>query len=86
MLVTRIDRSFGLLTNELRDALSIEPPPHVFKKKSLTTMGVIMKLKNGMCVWPAPRALEADKEAEGDARHGGVGGSADIYRNMSQGD
>ncbi|GJS62138.1 hypothetical protein Tco_0656922 [Tanacetum coccineum] len=89
MLVTRIARSFGLLTNELRDALSIEPPPHVFKKKSLTTMGVIMKLQNGMCVWPAPRALEeeeAEEEAEGDARHGGVGGSADIYRNMSQGD
>ncbi|GJZ03453.1 hypothetical protein Tco_0536728 [Tanacetum coccineum] len=28
MFVTRIARSFGLLTNEMRDALSIEPPPH----------------------------------------------------------
>ncbi|GKE23386.1 hypothetical protein Tco_1434898 [Tanacetum coccineum] len=26
------------------------------------------------------------EEAEGDAGHGGVGGSANIYRNMSQGD
>nr|GEY06947.1 hypothetical protein [Tanacetum cinerariifolium] len=40
----RIARSFGLLTNEMRDALSIEPPPHVFKKKSLISMGVIMEL------------------------------------------
>ncbi|GJX20201.1 hypothetical protein Tco_0222878 [Tanacetum coccineum] len=83
-------RSFGLLTNELRDALSIEPPPHIFKKKSLIAMGVLMELQNGICVWPAPRAVkeeeEAEEEAEGDAGHKGVGGSADIYRNMSQGD
>ncbi|GJY27967.1 hypothetical protein Tco_0403734 [Tanacetum coccineum] len=45
MLVTRIARSFGLLTNELRDALSIEPLPHVFKKKSLIAMGVNMELQ-----------------------------------------
>ncbi|GKD82280.1 hypothetical protein Tco_1349119 [Tanacetum coccineum] len=53
MLVTKIDRLFGLLTDELRNALSIEPPPHLFKKKSLIAMGVIMELQNGMCVWPA---------------------------------
>ncbi|GJR99531.1 putative reverse transcriptase domain-containing protein [Tanacetum coccineum] len=82
MLVTRIATSFGLLTNELRDALSIKPPPHVFKKKSLIAMGVIMELQNGICVWPAPRAVEEEEEAkeepEGDAGHGGVGGSANI--------
>ncbi|GJW88720.1 hypothetical protein Tco_0164060, partial [Tanacetum coccineum] len=64
MLVTRIARSFGLLTNELRDALSIEPPPHVFKKKSLIAMGVIMELQNGICVWPAPREVEDEEEAK----------------------
>ncbi|GKC15758.1 hypothetical protein Tco_1012540 [Tanacetum coccineum] len=90
MLVTKIARSFGLLTNELRDALSIEPPPHMFKKKSLIAMGVLMELQNGICVWPAPRAVEeeeeVEEEAEGDAGHEGVGGSADIYHTMSQGD
>ncbi|GJZ45639.1 hypothetical protein Tco_0593235, partial [Tanacetum coccineum] len=44
MLLTKIARSFGLLTDELRDALSIEPLPHVFKKKSLIEMGVLMEL------------------------------------------
>ncbi|GJT84878.1 reverse transcriptase domain-containing protein [Tanacetum coccineum] len=48
------NKSFGLLTDELRNALSIEPPPHLFKKKSLIAIGVIMELQNGMCVWPAP--------------------------------
>ncbi|GJZ05536.1 hypothetical protein Tco_0539329 [Tanacetum coccineum] len=63
MLVIRIARSFGLLTNELRDALSIEPPPHMFKKKSLIAMGVIMELQNGIYVWPAPQAVEEEEEA-----------------------
>ncbi|GJR39800.1 hypothetical protein Tco_1215484 [Tanacetum coccineum] len=89
MLVTKIARSFGLLTDKLRDAFSIEPPPHVFKKKSLIAMGVLIELQNAICVWPAPRVVEeeeeADEEAEGDTGHEGVGGSADIYRNMSQG-
>nr|GEU29595.1 hypothetical protein [Tanacetum cinerariifolium] len=88
MLVTKIARSFGLLTNELRDALSIEPSPHVFKKKSLISMGVIMELQNGMCVWPAPRAVEekekAEEEAEGDEGHDGAGGFTAMYQNMSQ--
>nr|GEW85576.1 putative retrotransposon Orf1 [Tanacetum cinerariifolium] len=47
MFVTRIARSFGLFTNKLRDALSSEHPPHVFKKKSLISMSVIMKLQMG---------------------------------------
>ncbi|GJT30567.1 hypothetical protein Tco_0910842 [Tanacetum coccineum] len=89
MLVTKIARSFGLLTDELRDALSIEPLPHVFKKKSLIAMGMIMKLQNGMCVWPALRAVkeekEAAEEAEGDEGHDGAGGSTAMYQNISQG-
>ncbi|GJX81455.1 hypothetical protein Tco_0330936 [Tanacetum coccineum] len=32
MFVTRIARSYGLLTNEMMRALSVEPSPHVFKK------------------------------------------------------
>ncbi|GKB85941.1 zinc finger, CCHC-type containing protein [Tanacetum coccineum] len=90
VLVTKIARSFGLLTDELRDALSIEPPPHMFKKKSLIAMGVIMELQNGMCVWPAPQAVEeeeeAEEEAEGDEDHDGDGGSTAMYQIMSQGD
>ncbi|GKA37025.1 MAK10-like protein [Tanacetum coccineum] len=62
MFLTRIDRSFGLLTNEM-----------------------------GECCWPTTK--EVMEEGEGDDEEGdkeggnkGVGGSADIYRNMSQGD
>ncbi|GKB53304.1 hypothetical protein Tco_0904057 [Tanacetum coccineum] len=52
-------------------------------------MGVIMELHEGECCWPATRevAEEGDDE-EGDGKGGneGVGGSTDIYRNMSQRD
>ncbi|GJU15627.1 hypothetical protein Tco_1143593, partial [Tanacetum coccineum] len=66
MLVTKIARSFGLLTNEFRNALSIKPPPHVFKKKSLIAMGVIMELQNRMCAWPAIRAMEEEENEDDD--------------------
>ncbi|GJW27520.1 hypothetical protein Tco_0044395 [Tanacetum coccineum] len=48
-----IDRSFGLLTDELRNALSIEPPPHLFKKKSLIAIGwnCIMLLSSLLLQW-----------------------------------
>ncbi|GKC48183.1 hypothetical protein Tco_1065905, partial [Tanacetum coccineum] len=88
MFLTRIDRSFGLLTNEMVSVLSREPPLH---KTSLVKMGVIMELHEGECCWPTTR--EVMEEGEGDDEEGdkeggnkGVGGSADIYRNMSQGD
>ncbi|GKA80330.1 hypothetical protein Tco_0786926 [Tanacetum coccineum] len=54
-------------------------------------MGVIMELHEGECCWPATR--EVVEEGEGDDKEGdeeggneGVRGSANIYRNMSQGD
>ncbi|GJV20695.1 hypothetical protein Tco_1369715 [Tanacetum coccineum] len=96
-----IAQSYGLLTNEIMGALSVEPSPHVFKKKSLISMGVVMKLHNEGCFWPATREVveedeeddegdeeddEGDEEAGGGAGHEGAGGSADMYRNMSQGD
>ncbi|GJY97975.1 hypothetical protein Tco_0514885 [Tanacetum coccineum] len=72
------------------DALSDKPLPHVFKKKSLIAMGVVMELHNGACFWPATREVEEDDEAEeadeGEATNEGAGGSADMYRNISQGD
>ncbi|GKD43709.1 hypothetical protein Tco_1268354 [Tanacetum coccineum] len=90
MFMTRIARSFGLLTNEMRDVLSVKPLSHVFKKKSLIEMGVIMELYNRVCVWPVIRVVEEDNEAEeevgGEAANEGAGGSAEMYRNMSQGD
>ncbi|GKF58308.1 hypothetical protein Tco_0171845 [Tanacetum coccineum] len=72
-------------------ALSVEPSPLVFKKKSLISMGVVMELHNGECFWPAAREVvkeddEGDGEAGGNAGHEGAGGSADMYRNISQGD
>ncbi|GKB01479.1 hypothetical protein Tco_0829523 [Tanacetum coccineum] len=68
-----------MLTNEMMDALSVEPPPHIFKKKSLIAMGVIMELQNGICLWPTTRAVEEDEakeEDEGEAVNIGDGGSA----------
>ncbi|GJR41327.1 hypothetical protein Tco_1217011 [Tanacetum coccineum] len=53
MFVTRIARSFGLLTNEMVSVLSREGD---------------------------------DEEGDGEGGNEGVGGSTDIYRNMSQGD
>ncbi|GJS62328.1 zinc finger, CCHC-type containing protein [Tanacetum coccineum] len=80
-----------LLTNEMISALSVDPSPLVLKKKSLFSMGVVMELHNGACFWPATQEVkeeddEADEAAGGDAGNKGVGGSADMYRNMSQGD
>nr|GFA56977.1 hypothetical protein [Tanacetum cinerariifolium] len=58
-------------------------------------MGIIIKLHNRMCAWPAVRAMkeEEDKDDdEGDEADGGgtcneeAGGSSAMYRNMSQGD
>ncbi|GKC40124.1 zinc finger, CCHC-type containing protein [Tanacetum coccineum] len=94
MMVTRIARSFGLLTEEWMSALSVEPQPHMFKKKSLIAMGVVMELHGGMCVWPRTIAEEEDDKSEDEgnegvgrnACHGEAGGSMDPYRNMSQGD
>ncbi|GKG33828.1 hypothetical protein Tco_0433987, partial [Tanacetum coccineum] len=92
MLVTRIARSFGLLTNEWRSTLSVEPQPHVFKKKSLIVIGILMGLHGGMSVLPGAMAEEEeddggdDEGARRDAGQGEAEGSADLYRNISQGD
>ncbi|GJS76691.1 hypothetical protein Tco_0726572 [Tanacetum coccineum] len=94
MFVTWIAQSYGFLTNEMMGELSVKPSPHVFKKKSLISMGVVMKLHNEGCFWPAAReAIEEDKEddegnevAGGGAGHEGAGGSTNMYRNISQGD
>ncbi|GJZ96672.1 hypothetical protein Tco_0669006 [Tanacetum coccineum] len=86
----KIARSFGLFTYKMRDALSIEPPHHVFKKKAFIAMGVIMELQNEICVWLITRVVEEEKEAqeeaEGEATNEGAGGSVEMYRNISQGD
>nr|GFA07951.1 zinc finger, CCHC-type [Tanacetum cinerariifolium] len=82
---------FMLLTNEMMGALIVEPFLHVFKKKSLISMGVVMELHNRACFWPAGREVEeedeedneANEEAGGDVGNEGARGSADMYRNMS---
>nr|GEV07188.1 zinc finger, CCHC-type [Tanacetum cinerariifolium] len=70
MFMTRILQSFGLLTNENMDALSVERLPHVFKKNSLIAMRVVMELHNGACFfWPAIQEVEEeDDEEEADDR------------------
>ncbi|GJT19565.1 hypothetical protein Tco_0878271 [Tanacetum coccineum] len=91
MFVTKIARSFGLLTNELVSVLNRKPPPHVYRKTSLIKMGVIMKLYEGECCWPDTREVAGegggdDEEGDGEVGNEGIGDSVDIYRNMSQGD
>ncbi|GJZ40765.1 hypothetical protein Tco_0587651, partial [Tanacetum coccineum] len=60
-------------------------------ENSLVKMGIIMKLHEGECCWPATREVVEegegdDEEGDGDGGKEEVEGSADIYRNMSQGD
>ncbi|GJV50889.1 hypothetical protein Tco_1446630 [Tanacetum coccineum] len=71
--------------------LNNEPSPHVYKKKSLVMMGVIMELHEGECFWPATTGVVEEDEGDDDegdreGRNEGSGGSADIYWNMSAGD
>ncbi|GJS91162.1 hypothetical protein Tco_0773798 [Tanacetum coccineum] len=81
MFVTKIYRSFGLLTNELVSVLNRKPPPHIYRKTSLIKMGVIMELYEGECCWPATREDmgegECDDEegnGEGENEQGNMGG------------
>ncbi|GJV05649.1 hypothetical protein Tco_1343305 [Tanacetum coccineum] len=91
MFVTKIAWSFCLLTDKLVSVLNRESPPHVYRKKSLVKMGVIMELHKGVCCWPTTKGvMEENKgdDEEGDKEGGneGVGGSMDVYRNMSAGE
>nr|GEV33693.1 putative reverse transcriptase domain-containing protein [Tanacetum cinerariifolium] len=91
MFVTKIAWSFSLLTNELVSVLNRETPPHVYRKNSLIKMGVIMEVYEGECCWPATREVAGegrgdDEEGDGKGGNEGIGGSADIYHNMSQGE
>ncbi|GKB90586.1 hypothetical protein Tco_0962858, partial [Tanacetum coccineum] len=86
----RVNLAQCCIATTISGALSVEPLFDVFKKNSLIAIGVVMELKNGACFWPATREVEEDDEAEegaeGEAGNEWVGGSADIYRNLSQGD
>nr|GEU33972.1 retrotransposon Orf1 [Tanacetum cinerariifolium] len=58
------------------------------RNTSLVKMGVIVELYEGDCCWPATRGVVGenegdDEEGDREGRNEGVGGSADIYRNMS---
>ncbi|GKB47986.1 hypothetical protein Tco_0898739 [Tanacetum coccineum] len=71
MFVTKIARSFSLLTEEMVSVLNREPPPHVYRKKSLVKMGFIMVLHEGECCWSVTRAVV--EEDEGDDEEGLAG-------------
>nr|GFB26863.1 hypothetical protein [Tanacetum cinerariifolium] len=69
----------------MMDALSVEPLPYIFKKKSLIAIRVVMELHNGAYFWPVTQEVEEDDEVpKGEAGNEGAGGSANMYRNMSQ--
>ncbi|GJX20650.1 hypothetical protein Tco_0223327 [Tanacetum coccineum] len=69
MFMTRIAQSFGLLTNEMRDAISVEPLPHVFKKKSLIARGLSWSFTIGYAFLPrheqSGRMMKPRKRLEG---------------------
>nr|GEW28588.1 hypothetical protein [Tanacetum cinerariifolium] len=54
MFVTRLARSFRILTREMLEVLSVEPP-YTFKKKSMISMEIVMELAGGRCYWPVTR-------------------------------
>ncbi|GJU95509.1 hypothetical protein Tco_1320265 [Tanacetum coccineum] len=65
--VTRIARSFGLLSSVMVDALSVEPRARTFTKKSLVTMGIFMELDGGTCCWPTIQGIKEDDEIKEEA-------------------
>ncbi|GJU14867.1 hypothetical protein Tco_1142833 [Tanacetum coccineum] len=83
VFVTRIARSFGLLSMEMVDALSIEPKARTFTKKSLITIGVIMELDWGNCYWPTTQGFGDDDKEEEDVE---AKEPARAYRDISRGD
>ncbi|GJW36430.1 hypothetical protein Tco_0059350 [Tanacetum coccineum] len=81
MFVTRIPRSFGLLSSAMVDALSVEPRAHTFIKKSLVTIEIVMELDGGTCCWPTTRGIGEGDEVKEEGE-----GFAGAYKDMSQGD
>ncbi|GJR59479.1 hypothetical protein Tco_1501641 [Tanacetum coccineum] len=57
MFLTKIAWSFGFLTEEMVSVLNRKPHPHVYRKKSLVKMGVIMELHEGECCWPVTKGV-----------------------------
>ncbi|GJV12546.1 hypothetical protein Tco_1354087 [Tanacetum coccineum] len=84
MFVTKLARSFGILTRELMDALSVKPRAHIFKKKILDYYRDYLGAQLRACYWPATRHVGEDDEAE-EAAEEGAGGSSNVYQNISRG-
>ncbi|GJR95288.1 hypothetical protein Tco_0267462 [Tanacetum coccineum] len=68
---------FSSRVRELMDALSFKPRTHIFKKKSLITIGIIVELNRGECYWPVTRQVGEDDEVE-EAAEKGAGGSSEV--------
>ncbi|GKE36535.1 hypothetical protein Tco_1459940, partial [Tanacetum coccineum] len=58
------------------DALHVKPKAHVFKKRSLITMGVVMDIGGGTCCCSATRQVREEDEVEETANEE-AGGSAE---------
>nr|GEX38516.1 hypothetical protein [Tanacetum cinerariifolium] len=84
MCVTRLVRSFGILTKELMDILSVVPRAYTFKKKSLITMEIVIELDGGRCYWLVMRQVRKEDKVE-ETPEEGAGGSSDAYRDMRRG-
>ncbi|GJY27172.1 hypothetical protein Tco_0401898 [Tanacetum coccineum] len=76
LVTSPIARPFSLLMSTIRDALHVEPKAHVFKKRSLIAMGVVMDIGGGTCCCSATRQVGEEDEVE-EAANEEAGGSAE---------
>ncbi|GJR04614.1 hypothetical protein Tco_0527598 [Tanacetum coccineum] len=84
MFITRTAWLFGVLTSEMMNVLSVEPPPHVFKKKSLIAMRVIIDLHNRGCYWPATWEAVVEEEDEGDDEGNEAAGGNEMGQGLAE--
>lgn len=94
MFVTRLARSYGLLTPEIMGYLSDCGTFRVVRAKSLKQMNIVMELVNGPYTWyiaGGPDGVEDDDDDDEGAPQQPLFkdyevGSADYYRHMGRGD
>lgn len=93
MFVTRLARSYGLLTPPIMGYLSDCGSCRVVRAKSLRQMNIVMLQGNGTYVWYADGGPDDvdddddDEEAPQQHQFEGYGvGTADYYRHMGRGD
>jgi hypothetical protein len=92
MFVTRLARSYGLLTPQIIGYLSDCGNCRVVRAKSLRQMSIVMPERNGTYRWYEKGGPDIEEDADDEVdpqQHQFQGyeeGTADYYRHMSRGD